>query len=134
MFALESHSLATLPTSCIPYQAKDCELLRDQIDSSQASKLTQHYDRNLGFGDVGKLVEVLSEGAASGQDVGAMQNLLQYEKARQTHVIPMMTAVDTINKLYSTDHPAAVLAQAVALTATDSLSPIRALIVPFAMK
>jgi len=99
-----------------------------------AHVLHLNFHSNLGFGDVGKLVEVLSEGAGSGQDMGAMQNLLQYEKARQTGVIPVMTAVDTINKLYSTDHPAAVLAQAMALTATDSLSPIRALIVPYAMK
>ncbi|KAJ7390808.1 Putative ubiquinone biosynthesis monooxygenase [Desmophyllum pertusum] len=89
---------------------------------------------NLGFGDVACLRDVLSEAAEEGKDIGSLEHLLSYETKRQQSVVPMMTAIDTLKRLYSTSSPLPVLARSVGLIATSTLLPIKEQIVGFATR
>lgn len=89
---------------------------------------------NLGFGDVACLRDVLSEAAHEGKDIGCLEHLLAYETKRQQSVVPMITAIDVLKRLYSTSSPLPVLARSVGLIATNALTPIKEQIVGFAMR
>jgi len=49
-------------------------------------------------------------------------------------VVPMITAIDTLKRLYSTSSPLPVLARSLGLIATSTLPPIKEQIVGFAMR
>jgi len=89
---------------------------------------------NLGFGDVACLRDVLSEAAEEGKDIGCLEHLLTYETKRQQSVVPMISAIDILKRLYSTSSPLPVLARSVGLIATNALAPIKEQIVGFAMR
>lgn len=89
---------------------------------------------NLGFGDVACLRDVLSEAAEEGQDIGSLEHLLTYETKRQQSVVPMITAIDALKRLYSTSSTLPVLARSFGLIATSALPPIKEQIVGFAMR
>ncbi|XP_015778771.1 PREDICTED: ubiquinone biosynthesis monooxygenase COQ6, mitochondrial-like [Acropora digitifera] len=89
---------------------------------------------NLGFGDVACLRDVLSEAAKEGRDIGGLEHLLTYETRRQQSVVPMITAIDFLKRLYSTSNPLPVLARTVGLIATNTLAPLKEQIVGFAMR
>jgi 2-octaprenyl-6-methoxyphenol hydroxylase len=55
---------------------------------------------NLGLRDVGALVEVLGEGMRLGLDPGDAQLLARYERWRSLDVFMVMSATDTINRLF----------------------------------
>ena len=56
---------------------------------------------NLGLRDVGALVEVLSEGMRLGLEPGDPQLLARYERWRSLDVFAVMSATDTINRLFA---------------------------------
>lgn len=89
---------------------------------------------NLGFGDVACLTQLLSQAAFSGKDLGAMQHLLEYETERQRHNLPMMTAIDLMKRLYSTDSAPVVLLRTFGLQATNMLPTLKEQIISFASK
>lgn len=57
--------------------------------------------------------------------LGSLEHLLTYETKRQQSVIPMITAIDALKRLYSTSSPLPVLARSVGLIATSALLPIK---------
>ena len=57
---------------------------------------------------------------------------LEYETKRQRNVIPVMTIIDSLKRLYSTDNPAVVLARSLGLQATNALEPLKQQIVSMA--
>lgn len=89
---------------------------------------------NLGFGDVACLTQLLSQAAFNGKDLGAMQHLLEYETQRQRHNLPMMTAIDMMKRLYSTDSAPVVLLRTFGLQATNMLPTLKEQIISFASK
>lgn len=89
---------------------------------------------NLGFGDVACLTQLLSQAAFNGKDLGAMQHLLEYETERQRHNLPMMTAIDMMKRLYSTDSAPVVLLRTFGLQATNMLPTLKEQIISFASK
>lgn len=89
---------------------------------------------NLGFGDVACLTQLLSQAAFNGKDLGAMQHLLEFETERQRHNLPMMTAIDLMKRLYSTDSAPVVLLRTFGLQATNMLPTLKEQIISFASK
>ncbi|XP_005797766.1 ubiquinone biosynthesis monooxygenase COQ6, mitochondrial [Xiphophorus maculatus] len=89
---------------------------------------------NLGFGDVACLTHLLSQAAFNGKDLGAIQHLLEYETERQRHNLPMMTAIDLMKRLYSTNAAPAVLLRTFGLQATNMLPTLKEQIMAYASK
>ncbi|KAJ8341595.1 hypothetical protein SKAU_G00338860 [Synaphobranchus kaupii] len=89
---------------------------------------------NLGFGDVACLTQVLSQAAFNGQDLGAIQHLLEYETERQRHNLPMMAAIDLMKRLYSTNSASMVLLRTLGLQATNAVPPVKEQIMSYASK
>ena len=58
---------------------------------------------------------------------GGLAHLLTYETRRQQSVVPMITAIDFLKRLYSTSSPLPVLARTVGLIATNTLVPLKVL-------
>ena len=65
---------------------------------------------------------------------GSLSHLLDYETQRQRHVLPVMGTVDALKRLYSTKHPAAVMARSLGLQATNALAPLKEWIVASAAR
>ena len=53
---------------------------------------------------------------------GSLPHLLDYETERQRHIIPIMAAVDGLQRLYSTDNQAVVLVRSLGLQATNAMT------------
>merc|ERR1719376_1195663 len=82
---------------------------------------------NLGFGDAEALVQALSEGVRMGRALGEYATLCNYETRRMRHNLPMMAAVDSLQKLYCTDNPFFVLARSLGLQVVNSNSTLKSL-------
>lgn len=57
--------------------------------------------------------------------LGSLEHLLTYETKRQQSVVPMITAIDALKRLYSTSSTLPVLARSFGLIATSALPPIK---------
>ena len=57
--------------------------------------------------------------------LGSLEHLLTYETKRQQSVVPMITAIDALKRLYSTSSTLPVLARSLGLIATSALPPIK---------
>ncbi|XP_076463518.1 ubiquinone biosynthesis monooxygenase COQ6, mitochondrial-like [Babylonia areolata] len=84
---------------------------------------------NLGFGDVQCLVSVLEQAVAAGSDLGSLNHLLTYETERQRHNLPVLATIDGLQRLYSTDFTPFVLARSLGLTAVNSMTTLKNLII-----
>jgi len=89
---------------------------------------------NLGASDVSCIRDVLVEAVENGSDIGDLDHLLEYETRRQREVIPMMTAIDTLKRLFSTSFFPFVFARTLGLQATNALTPLKEEIIKHAMK
>lgn len=89
---------------------------------------------NLGFGDVACLTQLLSQAAFNGKDLGSIQHLLEYETERQRHNLPMLTAIDLMKRLYSTNAAPVVLLRTFGLQATNMLPTLKEQIMAYASK
>ncbi|XP_071794453.1 ubiquinone biosynthesis monooxygenase COQ6, mitochondrial-like [Asterias amurensis] len=87
---------------------------------------------NLGFGDVACLRDTLVSAASMGKDLGCQSHLLEYETSRQRNIIPVVAAIDSLKRLYSTDNPAVVIARSLGLQATNALEPLKQQIISLA--
>jgi len=75
---------------------------------------------NLGFGDAETLIKTLSEGVRMGRPLGDYETLCDYETQRLRHNLPMMAAIDSLQKLYCTDNSLFVLARSLGLQIVNS--------------
>ncbi|XP_062503779.1 ubiquinone biosynthesis monooxygenase COQ6, mitochondrial-like isoform X2 [Corticium candelabrum] len=89
---------------------------------------------NLGFSDVQCLANLIKEAAGQGQDLGSLHYLRSYEKERLQNVVPMMAAIDGLNRLFTTSVIPLVWARALGLQLTDAFAPVKRSIMEFAMK
>ena len=63
--------------------------------------------------------------------LGSLEHLLTYETKRQQSVVPMITAIDALKRLYSTSSTLPVLARSLGLTAISALPPIKVMLFRF---
>ena len=75
---------------------------------------------NLGFGDADCLIKTLCEGVRMGRPLGDYVTLCNYETQRLRHNLPMMAAVDSLQRLYCTDNPLFVLTRSLGLQIVNS--------------
>jgi 2-octaprenyl-6-methoxyphenol hydroxylase len=61
---------------------------------------------NLGLEDIAVLAELIAEQAALGLDLGDIDMLETYERARRTPTVAMAAVTDGLNRLFSNDNPA----------------------------
>ncbi|XP_059475426.1 ubiquinone biosynthesis monooxygenase COQ6, mitochondrial isoform X2 [Neocloeon triangulifer] len=87
---------------------------------------------NLGFGDVKCLTEILATSAQNGTALGQLKPLLDYEKERQRHNLPLMFGVDGMHRLYTTNNVVAALARGVGVTVVEALTPLKGLFSKYA--
>ncbi|XP_067003017.2 ubiquinone biosynthesis monooxygenase COQ6, mitochondrial [Anabrus simplex] len=80
---------------------------------------------NLGFGDICCLSEMLSEAVGEGKALGSLSHLHQYETLRQRHNVPIMLAVDGLQKLYSSEVTPVVMLRSLGLQFTHALNPVK---------
>lgn len=80
---------------------------------------------NLGLRDVAALVEVLADGARTGLDLGDAALLARYEKWRSFDALAVMTATDSINRLFGVEGKAARNVRRFGLAAVQRISPLK---------
>jgi 2-octaprenyl-6-methoxyphenol hydroxylase len=80
---------------------------------------------NLGLRDVAALAEVLADGARLGLDLGDAQLLKRYEKWRSFDALSVMTATDSINRLFSVPGKTARSVRRAGLAAVQRISPLK---------
>ncbi|CRL07024.1 CLUMA_CG020006, isoform A [Clunio marinus] len=80
---------------------------------------------NLGFGDVLKLTEILSEAVYSGSSLDNIQYLLKYEQERLKANVPIMVGIHALQQLYCNDFPPFVLARSLGLKITNFTPPLK---------
>jgi ubiquinone biosynthesis monooxygenase Coq6 len=88
---------------------------------------------NLGFGDVVKLTEVLSESVYGGNEIGNLSYLLQYERERLKANVPIMVGVHALQQLYCNEFPPAVLMRSLGTKITNSAGPLKNFLMQKAM-
>ncbi|CAG5124945.1 unnamed protein product [Candidula unifasciata] len=76
---------------------------------------------NLGFGDVQCLSDILGRAAYNGSDLGSLPHLLQYETERQRHNVPVMVAIDGLQRLYCNQFTPFVVLRNLGLHTVQSL-------------
>ncbi len=83
---------------------------------------------NLGFLDAMVLVDVLVEARAHGRSLGSMATLRRYERARKGANLAMLAVMDGFKRLFSNDHVSLALLRNLGLSFTDTMGPIKHLI------
>ncbi|KAL7021970.1 hypothetical protein ACKWTF_012091 [Chironomus riparius] len=80
---------------------------------------------NLGYGDVLKLTEVLSEATYNGSNLNDIQYLLKYEQERLKANLPIMLGVHALQRIYCNDFTPLVLARSLGVKFTNSVPPLK---------
>ena len=88
---------------------------------------------NLGIGDARTLSGLVARQHELGLDVGDVHTLLEYERARQRAVLPVMAATDVFKKLFSTDDAAVAALRGIGVLGTNLLGPLKKQIIRAAM-
>jgi ubiquinone biosynthesis monooxygenase Coq6 len=88
---------------------------------------------NLGLGDVQSLATVLERGAKTGQDMGSLRLLDEYEADRKSANLAMTGAVDTIKRLFSSGPGLAAWARNTGMGLINGAGPVKAAIAKYAM-
>jgi len=79
---------------------------------------------NLGFGDVMKLTEVLSEAVYNGSSLNNLQYLVCYEQDRLKANVPILLGIHALQQLYCNEFPPLVLARSLGLKLTN-MTPLK---------
>ena len=88
---------------------------------------------NLGLRDAGFLVDALAAAAATGADVGSVGPLEEYGTRAATANVPMMAALDGLQKLFAAEAPIVAWARGAGLAGVNALGPVRRQIAKYAM-
>jgi len=88
---------------------------------------------NLGFLDVGALLDIVSEATRQGRNIGGMHALRRYERARKGSNMAMLASMDVFKRLFSNRvRPLSVVRNA-GLSLVDRLGPVKQFFVRVAM-
>jgi ubiquinone biosynthesis monooxygenase Coq6 len=88
---------------------------------------------NLGLRDAALLQDVIEATTENGGDVGAASCLLSYEKKARAANVPMMVALDALQKLFAVDSQGAAWARGFGLAGINAIGPLRREIARYAM-
>jgi ubiquinone biosynthesis monooxygenase Coq6 len=88
---------------------------------------------NLGLRDAEVLVSVFEECVETGGDVGSARCLARYQAKARNANVPMMLALDGLQKLFALDSSAAAWARGFGLAGVNALGPLRREIAKYAM-
>ena len=80
---------------------------------------------NLGFADVGALVEVLSAESRRGNDLGSLLTLNKYQRLRKPENLAVMAAMEGFKRLFAADNIAVRLLRNVGLGKVNNLRPLK---------
>ncbi len=80
---------------------------------------------NLGFKDVAALIEVMEDSQRVGLDPGAETSLKSYEEWRRIDTNATALFMDAVDRLFTNDNPVLKPIRSLALTAANTLTPIR---------
>ncbi|MSP00371.1 MAG: ubiquinone biosynthesis protein UbiH [Acetobacteraceae bacterium] len=80
---------------------------------------------NLGFRDAIALAGLVIEAKAAGEDVGSPGLLARYQRARRPDNLAMLAMTDGLDRLFSTNNPAARLARDLGIAAVDRAGPLK---------
>jgi 2-octaprenylphenol hydroxylase len=80
---------------------------------------------NLGFLDVGALVDALVSGRAAGRSPGALRTLRVYERARRGHNTATQMTMDGFKHLFGSTSPAVVLLRNTGLGLAGRIAPLK---------
>jgi 2-octaprenyl-6-methoxyphenol hydroxylase len=80
---------------------------------------------NLGFRDAAALADLLIDAAGRGQDLGAPDLLVRYQRARRPDNLLMLAATDALDRLFSTDFPPVRLIRDLGLGAVQRLPRLK---------
>jgi len=88
---------------------------------------------NLGLADVASLAEVLLDAVAQGKDIGAMSVLRRYERWRKADSMSLFVAMDSLKRLFSSEHPGLRWLRNFGLSLTNKVTPVKNHLVRSAM-
>ena len=80
---------------------------------------------NLGYGDIVCLTDLLEQAVHNGSEIDDYSYLKEYEKLRQRHVVPILIAIECLNRVYGTNCPIAVTARHFVSKFIDQLLPLK---------
>ncbi|VAW84425.1 2-polyprenylphenol hydroxylase [hydrothermal vent metagenome] len=80
---------------------------------------------NLGFLDAASLVDVISDAAQQGRNIGSLKVLRRYERWRKGGNVSMMYAMDGFKRLFSNDITVVKYLRNTGLTLADKCAPIK---------
>jgi len=80
---------------------------------------------NAGLKDVGALAEVLTLAKRRGEDYGRIDVLERYQQWRRFDVVSMVTATETVNRLFSNDNPILRAMRDIGLGAVNAMPSLR---------
>jgi 2-octaprenyl-6-methoxyphenol hydroxylase len=80
---------------------------------------------NLGFRDAAALARLVIEAHWNGDDVGAPDLLMRYQRERRPDNLMMLTATDALDRLFSNDNPLIRLARDVGIATVHRLPPLK---------
>ncbi len=80
---------------------------------------------NAGLKDVGALAEVLTLAKRRGEDYGRIDVLERYQQWRRFDVTSMVTATETVNRLFSNDNPILRTVRDIGLGAVNAMPSLR---------
>ena len=88
---------------------------------------------NLGMRDAALLTDALAGACANGGDVGSMLSLGRYADGASAANLPMMAALDGLQKLFASDMPVVAWARGAGLAGVNAIGPVRRRIARYAM-
>jgi len=88
---------------------------------------------NLGLRDAELLADALSAACELGQDIGSVNALKPYARASVAANVPMMAALDGLQKLFSVDAYPVAFARSIGLATINATGPLRRQIAFYAM-
>jgi 2-polyprenyl-6-methoxyphenol hydroxylase-like FAD-dependent oxidoreductase len=81
---------------------------------------------------VSNLTNALETACQEGADLGSLTYLKCYDDESQRRNTPVMTAIDGLNHLFSTNFPPSVFLRSIGFTFLDRILPVKDLIVRMA--
>ncbi len=88
---------------------------------------------NLGLADVASLAEVLIDAVTQGKDIGALSVLRRYERWRKADSMSLFVAMDSLKRLFGSEHPGIRWLRNFGLSLTNKITPVKNHLVRSAM-
>ncbi|TPE50907.1 2-octaprenyl-3-methyl-6-methoxy-1,4-benzoquinol hydroxylase [Maribrevibacterium harenarium] len=120
----------TVPRQAIPLRQRHAkQYIQENVvligDAAHTIHPLAGQGANLGFGDVGDLVAILTKAFKRGEDLGSMMVLRRYQRARIIENVLMSASMETFKRVFTTTQPAIVQLRNTAMKLAQSSAFIR---------